>query len=94
MTGERVHFYGFLEVILEDSGLDVSMDDAEDLLNGAVKLVKDLDRARRGFSRELVKMDSKGRVTIPSTFRTRLGWREGSMRETLLDENHRAVIIK
>lgn len=94
LTGERVHFYGFLQVLLEGKDLRVSMDDAEDLLSEAMKLVKDLDRARRGFNRQLVKLDSKGRVTIPSTFRTRLGWSEGSLREVVLDEEHRAVIVK
>jgi len=93
-SGERVHFYGFLQVLLEDSDLNVSMDDAEALLEEAVNQVMALDKARRGFTREFVKLDTRGRVTIPSKFRTRLGWKIGSMREVVIDENYKGVMVK
>ena len=92
---KHIHFYGFLQALLEDNGLsDVTMEDAQQLMDNTVKRIKEMDQARKGFQREVVKMDNKGRVMIPHSFRKRLCWSPGEMREVVYEPRFKGVIVK
>ena len=94
MGNERMHFLGFLQVLLDDNSLDVTMGDADKIMEETIKRIRELDKARRGFQRETVKMDSKGRISIPMSMRVKKGWGKGDLLEVTYDPNYKGVIVK
>lgn len=90
MGNLREDFAAFLELFLQAMGaVKVTVHDQELLLEGLIKTVRRLERARKGFSHEWARIDGRGRVTLRKGLLTRLGWGPGETVDMHLYPNQR-----